>query len=325
MKKGKEGKEYKPSFKKKFIYEQRLEKNIEEIKLKYPSLNYSHFHPKKRNEESMIRCNLCGYEINCSVDKLLRSKVNNFCPICGESRLMNLQDWKLRASYIHNNFYNYENSIYEEKWKKIKIVCPEHGEFEQLLMNHLKGQGCPSCVPEKMKGYFIKDGEKFIEDCKKIHKGYYDYSLTEYDGALRKIKIICPKHGVFEQEARNHLKGMGCRYCSVSKGEKELEETLNKHNILFKQQKTFKGCFYSKKDRLRFDFYIPEKNICIEYQGKQHYEPVKHWRGEKGFKNLKIRDQIKRDFCKENNIRLIEIPYTEFDNIESILQKEGII
>jgi hypothetical protein len=80
------------------------------------------------------------------------------------------------------------------------------------------------------------------------------------------------------------------------------------------------------KKSLRFDFYLEEFNTSIEIQGKQHYEPVdfggrpREW-SIQDFKIQQIRDQIKRDYCKENNIKLLEIPYWDFDNIEQILDK----
>ena len=78
---------------------------------------------------------------------------------------------------------------------------------------------------------------------------------------------------------------------------------------------------------LPFDFYIPDLNICIEYDGEQHFEPVdfggkgKEY-AEKRFKAQQKRDNIKTEYCKNNNIKLIRIPYWEFDNVENILKQE---
>ena len=79
--------------------------------------------------------------------------------------------------------------------------------------------------------------------------------------------------------------------------------------------------------RLSFDFYLPDFNLCIEYNGHQHYRPVNFGgisdkKAQKKYDAQIHRDQIKRDFCNKNNIKLIEIPYWNFDNIEEILERE---
>ena len=90
---------------------------------------------------------------------------------------------------------------------------------------------------------------------------------------------------------------------------------LNKHNIGHIRQKTFEGCvdIYS----LRFDFYIPQLNICIEYDGLQHYVGWNY--DSESLLNIKRKDYIKNEFCEKNNITLIRIPYTDVNNAEYIL------
>ena len=118
-------------------------------------------------------------------------------------------------------------------------------------------------------------------------------------------------------------KGTRCPYCKTSKGEEKISEVLFKYKIINEREKVFKGCVY--KGNLRFDFYLPNQNICIEYDGKQHFEPQDfsgHGNSESEFKETQLRDSIKTQYCKDNNIKLIRIPYWDFDNIETILRKE---
>ena len=68
-----------------------------------------------------------------------------------------------------------------------------------------------------------------------------------------------------------------------------------------------------------FDFYLPDNNICIEYQGQQHYYPIEHFGGKDRFEEQVQRDLIKKEYCKNNNVILIEIPYWEKDNLECFL------
>ena len=168
--------------------------------------------------------------------------------------------------------------------------------------HHLKGSGCPNCQGVRdTKNFLIKSIEK--------HGDKYDYSKTEYYGKNKKVKIICKIHGEFEQLPTHHMAGSGCSECKNSKGENIIILFLDQLNIKYKRQKTFDGCNHKKK--LQFDFYLPKYNICIEFDGIQHYESIEWFGGDKAFESSKIRDEIKTDFCLNNNIKLIRIRYDE--------------
>lgn len=144
---------------------------------------------------------------------------------------------------------------------------------------------------------------KFI----KKHNNFYDYSLVNYINSKTKVKIICPKHNVFEQLPYEHLRGKGCPICNESKGEKEIRNILEIKRIKFIPQHKFNDC--KNINKLPFDFYLPDHNICIEYHGLQHYEPIKWFGGQDVFDKLIKRDKIKKNYCIEKNIKLIIIPY----------------
>ena len=108
--------------------------------------------------------------------------------------------------------------------------------------------------------------------------------------------------------------GSRCPFCKQSKGEKLIEKYFIQHNIYFEPQKQFNGC--KVINNLKFDFYVPKFNICIEYDGEFHYRDI--------FKNgdlekQKNRDLTKNNFCIKNNMKLIRIPYWNFDKIYDIL------
>ena len=113
-----------------------------------------------------------------------------------------------RAKIIHNDKYDYSSVEYEQRSKKIKITCPEHGEFEQTPNSHLNGHGCPKCS-----GSFMNT-EYFIKKSKEVHGDKYDYSLVDYKNNKTKVKIICPEHGEFKQVSTSHLTGSGCPICN---------------------------------------------------------------------------------------------------------------
>lgn len=151
----------------------------------------------------------------------------------------------------------------------------------------------------------------------KIHLDKYDYSLVNYKNTNLKVTIICKKHGNFEQRPKRHKNGDGCPSCNESKGESEIHRILEIKCINYIRQKTFKDC--KNINLLKFDFYIPDYNTCIEYDGEQHFKINEYFGGEESFNKCKINDHIKNNYCTKNNIKLIRIPYYDFNKIEIII------
>jgi len=67
------------------------------------------------------------------------------------------------------------------------------------------------------------------------------------------------------------------------------------------------------KSLLYFDFYLPDYNICIEYDGEQHFRSIEYWGGDKQFEIIKLRDNLKSEYCKDNNINLLRLNFNESD------------
>jgi very-short-patch-repair endonuclease len=209
----------------------------------------------------------------------------------------------------------------------ISIICPEHGIFYQNYENHRQGRGCHICARINTTTASTNSFEDFVERSNLKHNNKYTY--ISYTTSKDKAGIICPEHGLFYQKAANHTFGDGCPKCKSSKGENRVRNYLLNSNILIDEQKTFKDCRHPDSNRrLRFDFYLPNINTIIEYDGIQHYKP--HSFGSdrttetQNINLLKVQivDKIKNEYCIKNNIRLIRIPYWDFGNIEKILKKE---
>lgn len=122
----------------------------------------------------------------------------------------NKEDFIKKAKSIHGEQYDYSLVDYIDNNTKVIIVCPVHGEFEQLPRSHSGGHGCRQC---KFDSYKIIE-EDFIVNCDKIHNGKYNYSKVKYGGANKKITIGCPIHGDFNQVSSRHKEGAGCPKCS---------------------------------------------------------------------------------------------------------------
>jgi hypothetical protein len=241
------------------------------------------------------------------------------CPKCshnsGRGNNSTTEEFIEKANKLYNNKYDYSKVVYKNSTTPITIICPIHGEFLQKPNTHLtRIIGCPKCAGHD------KTTEEFVKQAKKIHGNKYDYSKVDYKSALNKIIIICSLHGEFLQKATSHLSGNGCPKCRESKGERTISLWLEKNNIVYETQKIFSECKHKKP--LRFDFYIPSKNFLIEYQGLQHFECKGNprWKeNEKQFKNLQLRDFIKKQWALENNFNFLEITYK--DNIEEKLME----
>lgn len=278
---------------------------------------------RKSNEDFIETAKLVHgnkYDYSLAEYKNAKTKVKIICPIHGKfeqtpdnhikgqicGKCIGLhkttQEFINKAKLVHGSKYDYSQTDYKKRNEKIKIICPIHGEFEQVPYAHINlKQGCPKCVG------LHKTTQEFINEAKLIHGDKYDYSLTKYLKSKMKISIICKKHGLFYQTPNMHLRGNGCPICKESKGEKAIRVFLIKHNIKYAQQHKFSQC--KNKQVLPFDFYLPDYNTCIEYDGIQHYKPIKAFGGKKGFNLIKKNDLIKNNFCVTNKIRLIRIPY----------------
>lgn len=221
--------------------------------------------------------------------------------------LSNTQEFIEKARLVHGDRYDYSKVEYKTAKTKIIIICKEHGEFEQTPDAHLQGKGCPKCV----KNYKLTQ-EEFIRRAKKIHNNLYDYSQVKYNNIQEKVTIICPKHGEFEQRPVVHLLGCGCPKCSLHSQTILYNKLVQKYqnlDILFEVgNKTVPWL-----ERQRFDIYIPSLNIDIEYNGHQHYMPIKYFGGELKFKEQLEKDELKRQKCKNNNCLLLELKYNYTD------------
>ena len=246
-------------------------------------------------------CNICGYEI---VSSKIRKKTNEFIE---------------KAKQIHNNKYDYSKVEYIGNKKKVCIICPEHGEFWQTPDSHLRGSGCKLCGNKIISNKKLFSTDEWVKKAKKIHGDKYDYSLVNYTGYYNKVKIICKKHGVFEQLAYDHLHGKGCKKCRKSKLEIEMSNILNENNIRYVEQ--IRPKYLSKgKSHLSLDFYLPDYNIAIECQGEQHFVENTYYDNRK--ETIKERDIRKYNLCK-NNVILLYFAFKEHtDYIDYVYTKK---
>jgi predicted RNA-binding Zn-ribbon protein involved in translation (DUF1610 family) len=296
---------------------------IEKAKKVFPHYDYSGVIFYTQNKEKI--------NVTCSIHGLFTTNPNRIlshlgCPMCGYERISKLQslsqeEFIERVTKTHKGKYDYSLTVYKKKDSLVKIICPIHGSFFQLAGNHLMGEGCKKCAVENeglRKRKIVETS--IISQFQKKHGNRYDYQKAIYQGNLKKIEIICKKHGSFWQAPANHRGGSGCPICRQSKGEAIILKWLKENNIEYVIQKRFKDC--QDKRPLPFDFYLKDFNICIEYDGELHFKEYENsFKGTHKLATTNKHDEIKTMFCKEKNINLIRIPYWEKNNIEQILEK----
>lgn len=219
----------------------------------------------------------------------------------------------------------------------IDFICKKHQDkgVQHITYGHmLEGKGCYWCGREKTEQAHrdMVSIEKRIQICEQNGLRYVG---SNYNNKLLNIEFICLKHpeiGVQTMRYANMKRGItGCRYCAKekgivkSKGELETIDVLNNLDINFVEQKIYPDC--KDINYLPFDFYLIDYNILIEFDGEQHYFPVRfhgmsQQDAEDNFANVKYHDEIKTQFCRDYNIPLIRIPYFERGNILSYLQEQ---
>jgi very-short-patch-repair endonuclease len=214
---------------------------------------------------------------------------------------------------INKKIFNYNNG---QHVKFLKHVFSENiGGFFELPINRIE--------ENKTKKKF--DNLKFLNRCKKLYNNRYDYSNSKVLGWNMKFVVKCNNcKEKFNVTASNHLHNkIGCLECYVgkpqnSKGEIKIATILKRKKISYIRQYSFNDCVDLAK--LRFDFYLPEQNLLIEFDGKQHFQPIEFFGGKEAFKIQEKRDKIKNEQAKKHSINLLRIPYTKYDNIETILE-----
>ena len=240
------------------------------------------------------------------------------CPKCGHPK--HTREWWIKeARKVHGDRYDYSKVVYNNNKDYVTIICPEHGEFQQMPMYHLKGGICPKC-----NGRNLTTAE-IIEQFKAVHGDRYDYSKVNYVNKTTEVRIICRKHGEFSQKPAGHLRGNGCPICNQSHLENDVEMLLKRHKIQFYKQKTFP--WLKDTGALKLDFFIPEYGVAIECQGEQHFIASDFMGGEEKLLSLQRRDRLKESLCLEHGINILyysdlgyDYPYPVIEDISLLLE-----
>lgn len=179
---------------------------------------------------------------------------------------------------------------------------------------HLKSGNTSSCKCHQNE--FVIEHNKTRR--KQIPEGtvFSNWTVIRHDETSKRNKYICRcSCGTIKSVRLDGLESGASQSCGCvkSRGEEKLANILTEMNINFEREKTFDGCIGNGNYRLRFDFYLPDYNTCIEFDGIQHYSPAFGWCNESRISIAFTYDKIKNQFCINSNIKLIRIPYFDFD------------
>lgn len=270
-------------------------------------------------------------EILCPIHGVQRVRLCTFiksgnCPACsyeqGYEKHKHTTDEVYDLIYsINGNILLNKDEYIDCKTPNLKIKCSKCGRiFVKSLEKYMSLKtGCSYCGKEIKK---LKPDE--VEEIINSKNGNILLNKGDYvRNNVKNLKVKCGSCGdVFITSLASYQSGkVQCSKCSnwESRGEQRIKDILNDLKISFLQQYWFPDCKIDKRP-LSFDFYLDDLNTLIEFQGKQHYEPIEYFGGEETFKSQQTRDDFKREYCKVHNIDLLEIPYWEFNNIDSILK-----
>ena len=200
-----------------------------------------------------------------------------------------------KSKKIHGDEYDYTNSFYVNAKTKVKITCREHGDFEMLPHNHIKGEGCPICRYIKSANKMRGNNDNFINEAILVHGNKYDYSKVKYIKNDIKVCIICPEHGEFWQTPEKHIhRKQGCPRCSGN-ARKTLNEFITESNIIHDNKYDYSKVEYKCNHKL--------VEIICPIHGSFWQRPKDHLKGQ-GCPHCK-QSKIEKDvfnFLKNNNI-----------------------
>lgn len=247
-----------------------------------------------------VRHNKCGKEYFVTPNNFL---TGYRCPYCNGGHVKSTSNFYSEVERLVGSEYTFIGEYHGNK-SNMKVIHNTCGHSYYVSPLHfIRGSRCPYCSHRHNKSTL-----EYKEEL--VAKGINIIPLENYKGTGQKIKHECLVCGNTWYVCPNHvLSGSQCPNCSLhskqSTGERLVEQYLIDHNIIYEYPKTFPDLRDKKK--LHYDFYLPEINCLIEYQGIQHYYPT---RGSRQYAIQVKHDQIKKEYALANNYMLVEIPYT---------------
>ncbi len=277
----------------------------------------------RSNKKYLWNCSKCDYEWSMSPDKRI---IGRGCPACANKVVTDKNRLSIKFPNIAKEWDYTQNTDIPENVsygsnKKFWWKCSKcNYSWESTVINRTSGWSCPACsgkiVTDKNRMTILYPGLVSEWDFNKNKKDILEISYS----SNIKYWWICNKcnHSWFSSPNTRTGQNQGCPKCKYSHGEKEIEKFLIEHNIKYENQYKIPECKNIKTLPFDFAIWMNNKLGLIEYNGEQHYEKI--WKNRGSLEQNIYRDKIKENYCKENNIPLLIIPYWEYKNISTILE-----
>ena len=270
-------------------------------------------------EKILVQCKQCGEQYYAWPNNLLKG---HGCRRCADTKnsnnyTMTDEEFKQRVNKLNPNLF--VRGTYTKSNVPIECECLICGNvFYPRPANLLFRNGsCPRCSRKALR----KTQEEFIEDVYKLNP--HVKIIGKYNNNATSVDCECLKCGThWSPKATWLLQGKGCPTCNMSKGERKIESFLLSHNIAFQKQYTYDDC--KDKAKLPFDFFLPDFNLVIEYDGKQHFQEVEDWFNST-LEEIQEHDKIKNEYCANHDINILRISYKDYKKIEDILKNQLLI
>lgn len=258
------------------------------------------------------KCKYCGKEWDACPSDILSGKACRECSCkrAGEQRKKTHQQYVGELSDINDDIEPIEDYINTDTAILHRCKICEH--IWPIKPNHtLSGHGCPMCGFKANADTKRKSQDQYIQELSYVNSNIE--VVSEYINFITPLLHRCKKCGnEWDAKPIHTMRGHGCTVCNESHGEREISHWLENNKIKSVPQYRFDDC--RDQHSLPFDFYLPDLNTAIEYQGRQHYEAVEFFGGQEYLEYIQHHDKIKSEYCANNNIQLICIPYWENTN-----------
>lgn len=290
---------------------------IKEMKIINPNIKileeYQGSHQKIKCE-----CMIHSVEFATPPTHLLRGKTG--CKLCIKNKLKSHRI--SHEQYIQDvNKVNPNISIlgkYTGVSETIEVQCKTCGFIWSPSASSLKcGYGCPKCVGRH------KTTEEFKQEISQINPDIE--IIGEYVNSYTMISCRCKICNETWSAKPTNLRYTGCPHCKKSRGERLIMNYLKSHSINCQTQKTYSDLVGIKGKCLSYDFYLPDYDVLIEFQGEQHEHPIEHFGGEEQFEIQQYHDELKRKYASNHNITLMEIWYYDINNVSTILDNQLVL
>lgn len=278
---------------------------------------------KYAKEKIPVIHNKCGHRYSVTPDNFT-GVLRRRCPKCAvkkKHQSVPFTQEEFREK-MHEHVGDEYTVIGEYKGQNIKVLIRHNKcgtEYETTYRNFRRGRRCNKCKDDKRR----KTQDFFKKEVEILGEGEYELVGKYYSNNKKSLFKHLKCGHIFSSSPSNFIGGNRCPKCRSSKGEKRIMKFLDENSFEYTTQATYKDLI--DVHPLRFDFAVEidnKKEILIEYDGEQHFQPVAIWGGEEALKRNQIRDKKKSEYAKVNGYKLIRIPYWDFDNIENILKEE---